>query len=114
MRPAPLPPPCCDQAARCAAAPPPDHRCSITMRLYTAPDHAFVGAVATAVAISIATAGGIVTAIDVTESSHQRLVVDVTCSASDATHAQELEDSRRRHRGRGGAPHQRPDLLLHS
>ena len=60
---------------------------SITMRLHTAPDHGVVGAVATA----IAQAGGIVTAIDVAESSHERLVVDVTCSASDADHAAELE-----------------------
>jgi malate dehydrogenase (oxaloacetate-decarboxylating) len=56
---------------------------SITMRLHTLPDHAVVGAVATA----ITGAGGIVTAIDVTESSHERLVVDVTCSASDSEHA---------------------------
>ncbi len=60
---------------------------SITMRLYTAPDHGVVGAVAT----TIAHAGGIVTAIDVAESSHERLVVDVTCSASDADHAKLLE-----------------------
>jgi malate dehydrogenase (oxaloacetate-decarboxylating) len=60
---------------------------SITMRLHTEPDHAVVGQVATA----IAAAGGIVTAIDVAESSHQRLVLDVTCSASDADHAKELE-----------------------
>lgn len=60
---------------------------SITMRLHTAPDHGVVGAVATA----IAQAGGIVTAIDVAESSHDRLVVDVTCSAADATHAASLE-----------------------
>ncbi len=56
---------------------------SITMRLYTAPDHGVVGAVATA----ISEAGGIVMALDVAESSHERLVVDVTCSASDADHA---------------------------
>ena len=56
---------------------------SITMRLHTAPDHGVVGAVATA----IAEAGGIVTAIDVAESRHDRLVVDVTCSATDAEHA---------------------------
>ncbi|MGZ4497735.1 MAG: NAD-dependent malic enzyme, partial [Nocardioides sp.] len=60
---------------------------SITMRLHTAPDHGIVGAVATA----ISQAGGIVTAIDVAESSHERLVVDVTCSASDADHAVLLE-----------------------
>ena len=57
---------------------------SITMRLHTAPDHGVVGAVATA----IAKAGGVVTGIDVSESSHERLVVDVTCSASDADHAE--------------------------
>jgi malate dehydrogenase (oxaloacetate-decarboxylating) len=57
---------------------------SITMRLHTAPDHGVVGAVATA----IASAGGIVTAIDVADSSHERLVVDVTCSAADADHAE--------------------------
>ncbi|HEX4687526.1 MAG TPA: NAD-dependent malic enzyme [Nocardioides sp.] len=57
---------------------------SITMRLYTAPDHGVVGTVATA----IAKAGGIVTAIDVADSSHDRLVVDVTCSAADADHAE--------------------------
>lgn len=62
---------------------------SITMRLHTAPDHGVVGAVATA----IAQAGGIVTAIDVAESSHERLVVDVTCSAADATHAASLEQA---------------------
>jgi malate dehydrogenase (oxaloacetate-decarboxylating) len=59
---------------------------SITMRLHTAPDHGVVGRVATA----IASAGGIVTAIDVADSSHDRLVVDVTCSASDADHAEVL------------------------
>ncbi|HWM04654.1 MAG TPA: NAD-dependent malic enzyme, partial [Actinophytocola sp.] len=59
------------------------------MRLHTEPDHAVVGQVATA----IATAGGIVTAIDVAESSHQRLVLDVTCSAADADHAKEVESA---------------------
>ena len=60
---------------------------SITMRLHTTPDHGVIGAVATA----LAAAGGIVTAIDVAESTHSRLVVDVTCSARDATHAKELD-----------------------
>src|SRR3954469_25038432 len=62
---------------------------SITMRLHTAPAHGVVGTVATA----IARAGGIVTAIDVVESGHDRLVVDVTCSASDADHAKLLEEA---------------------
>jgi len=60
---------------------------SITMRLHTAPDHRVTGAVATA----IAEAGGIVTALDVVESSHTRLRLDVTCSAGDAEHAEVLE-----------------------
>jgi malate dehydrogenase (oxaloacetate-decarboxylating) len=59
---------------------------SITMRLHTALDHGIVGQVATA----IAQTGGIVTAIDVAESTHERLVVDVTCSASDSEHAERL------------------------
>ena len=62
---------------------------SITMRLHTAPDHGIVGAVATA----IHSVGGIVTAIDVADSSHERLVVDVTCSASDSDHSQQLVDA---------------------
>ena len=68
---------------------------SITMRLHTAPDHGVVGAVATA----IASAGGIVTAIDVADSSHDRLVVDVTCSAADADHAEVLVDAVRQVEG---------------
>ncbi len=59
---------------------------SITMRLHSPPDHGVVGTVAT----TIAEGGGIVTAIDVAESRHDRLVVDVTCSAADQAHAQEL------------------------
>ena len=42
------------------------------------------------VATAIAREGGIVTAIDVADSSHDRLVVDVTCSASDAAHSERL------------------------
>ncbi len=59
---------------------------SITMRLHAHPDAGVVGAVATAIAHE----GGVVTAIDVTESSYDRLVVDVTCSAADAEHADRL------------------------
>ncbi len=59
---------------------------SITMRLHTEVDPAVVGRVAT----GIASAGGIVTALDVAESRHDRLVVDVTCSATDSEHADEI------------------------
>ena len=62
---------------------------SITMRLHTAPDHGIVGAVATA----ISAAGGVVTAIDVVDSTRERLVLDVTCSASDADHSHQLEEA---------------------
>jgi malate dehydrogenase (oxaloacetate-decarboxylating) len=62
---------------------------SITMRLHTAPDHGIVGAVATA----ISAAGGVVTAIDVVDSTRDRLVLDVTCSASDADHSKRLEQA---------------------
>jgi malate dehydrogenase (oxaloacetate-decarboxylating) len=62
---------------------------SITMRLHTAPDHGVVGHVATAISAQ----GGIVTAIDVAESSHDRLVVDVTCSAADSDHANRVVDA---------------------
>jgi malate dehydrogenase (oxaloacetate-decarboxylating) len=59
---------------------------SITMRLHTDTDPAVVGRIATA----IASDGGIVTALDVTESRHDRLVIDVTCSATDSEHANEI------------------------
>jgi malate dehydrogenase (oxaloacetate-decarboxylating) len=61
---------------------------SITMRLYTAPDHGVVGSIATAISM----AGGIVTAIDVADSSHDQLVIDVTCSARDSDHSELLVD----------------------
>jgi malate dehydrogenase (oxaloacetate-decarboxylating) len=59
---------------------------SITMRLHTTLDHTLIGAVAT----TIAQGGGIVTAIDVADSRHDGLVVDVTCSATDSAHADEI------------------------
>jgi malate dehydrogenase (oxaloacetate-decarboxylating) len=38
-------------------------------------------------------AGGIVTALDVTASGHERLRIDVTCAASDTEHAQRLTEA---------------------
>jgi malate dehydrogenase (oxaloacetate-decarboxylating) len=38
-------------------------------------------------------AGGIVTALDVTASGHERLTIDVTCAASDTEHAQRLTEA---------------------
>ncbi len=37
--------------------------------------------------------GGIVTALDVTASGHERLRIDVTCAASDTAHAQQISDA---------------------
>jgi malate dehydrogenase (oxaloacetate-decarboxylating) len=59
---------------------------SITVRLLADTDPAVVGRVATA----IGTAGGVVTAIDVAESRTDRITIDVTCSAHDGEHADEL------------------------
>ena len=61
---------------------------SITMRLHTTTDYNVVGQIATCVG----EADGIVTAIDVAESRHDRLVVDVTCSASNEEHSHRLVD----------------------
>jgi malate dehydrogenase (oxaloacetate-decarboxylating) len=59
---------------------------SITVRLLADPDPAVVGRIAT----TVGDAGGVVTAIDVTESRHDRITVDVTCSAGNGEHADEI------------------------
>ncbi len=59
---------------------------SITVRLEVPPDPRSVGLLTTAVG----SAGGVVTALDVSESHADRIVVDVTCAASDAEHAERL------------------------
>ena len=59
---------------------------SITARLQADPDPAVVGRIATA----IGNAGGVVTAIDVAESRNNRITVDVTCSAVNGEHADEI------------------------
>ena len=58
----------------------------ITVRLFADPEPEVVGRIATAVGH----AGGVVTAIDVSESRHDRMTIDVTCSASNGEHAQEI------------------------
>jgi malate dehydrogenase (oxaloacetate-decarboxylating) len=62
---------------------------SITVRLEVPADAAAVGRLTTAVG----NAGGVVTALDVTESYPDRIVVDVTCSASDQAHAERLPEA---------------------
>jgi malate dehydrogenase (oxaloacetate-decarboxylating) len=59
---------------------------SITVRIYAVPDASVVGRLATAVT----EAGGMVTAIDVSESRHDRITIDVTCSAVNGEHAEEI------------------------
>ena len=64
---------------------------SITVRLEVPPDPASVGLLTTAAG----SVGGIVTALDVTESHPDRLVVDVTCAAGDQDHADRVVDALR-------------------
>jgi malate dehydrogenase (oxaloacetate-decarboxylating) len=64
---------------------------SITVRLTSDGDPASIGRIATAVG----TAGGAVTAIDVVDSRPDGLTVDVTCSAADAAHSEEMVEALR-------------------
>ncbi|QNN53522.1 NAD-dependent malic enzyme [Nocardioides mesophilus] len=59
---------------------------SITVRLELPAGGTAISRLTTAVE----QAGGIVTALDVTASGHDRLRIDVTCAASDTDHAQEI------------------------
>jgi malate dehydrogenase (oxaloacetate-decarboxylating) len=59
------------------------------VRIYAVPSPAVVGMLATAVGA----AGGLVTAIDVSESRSDRITIDVTCSAADGKHSQEIVDA---------------------
>ncbi|MDQ1289640.1 MAG: hypothetical protein QG622_3206 [Actinomycetota bacterium] len=62
---------------------------SITIRVVT-PTTATVAA---DLATAVAKAGGAVTALDVVESNFDRLVIDVTCNASDAGHADSITEA---------------------
>ena len=64
---------------------------SITVRLEVPADPASVGRLTTAVGL----AGGAVTALDVTESHPDRIVLDVTCAASDQEHSEQLTEALR-------------------
>src|SRR5215213_5826301 len=65
---------------------------SLTVRLTADGDPASIGRIATAVG----TAGGAVTAIDVVDSRSDGLTVDVTCSAADASHSEEMVEALRK------------------
>lgn len=64
---------------------------SITIRMNATLDPGVVGRVATAIGV----AGGVVTAIDVAESRSDSITVDVTCSAADGAHANEIVEALR-------------------
>ncbi|CAN5267468.1 NAD-dependent malic enzyme [soil metagenome] len=64
---------------------------SITVRMTASLDPAVIGRIATAVGV----AGGVVTAIDVAESRSDSITVDVTCSAADGAHAEEVVEALR-------------------
>ena len=55
-------------------------------------------------------AGGIVTALDVTASGHDKLRIDVTCAASDTAHADRIVEALRGIEGVDGAQGLRPDV----
>ncbi|WP_347351650.1 NAD-dependent malic enzyme [Intrasporangium sp.] len=59
---------------------------SITVRIHAGTDPAVIGQLA----IKVADTGGITTALDIVDSHPDRLVIDLTCSASDADHAAEI------------------------
>ena len=63
----------------------------ITVRVYAVPSSSVVGSLA----IAVGEAGGLVTAIDVSESRPDRITVDVSCSAVNGEHATELVDAMR-------------------
>ncbi len=59
---------------------------SITIRVAVPADSTAIGRIATAVG----DAGGIVTALDVVDSDHLRVIADVTCDTADAAHADQV------------------------
>ncbi len=60
--------------------------------------------------LAVGKAGGVLTALDVVESHSDRVVVDVTCNASDADHADAHHRGDRRGARREGPQGQRPHL----
>src|SRR3954462_2437419 len=63
----------------------------ITVRLYAQPSPSVVGELATAVG----RAGGLVTALDLSDSRPDRITVDVSCSAVNGEHAEEIVEAMR-------------------
>jgi malate dehydrogenase (oxaloacetate-decarboxylating) len=59
---------------------------SITVRLYARPDYTVVGRLAN----TVSEANGMVTAVDVSESRQDRITIDLTCSAVNGEHAEQI------------------------
>src|SRR5689334_21313066 len=59
------------------------------MRIHAGTDPAVIGALA----VKVAESGGITTALDIVDSHPDRLVIDLTCSASNAEHSTEIVDA---------------------
>jgi malate dehydrogenase (oxaloacetate-decarboxylating) len=59
------------------------------MRIHAGTDPAVIGALA----VKVAEVGGITTALDIVDSHPDRLVIDLTCSASDADHSNEVVEA---------------------
>jgi malate dehydrogenase (oxaloacetate-decarboxylating) len=64
---------------------------SITLRMAVRADASAVGRLTTAVG----NAGAIVTALDVVDSDHERVVVDLTCDTADGAHAERVTETLR-------------------
>src|SRR6266540_1069946 len=62
---------------------------SITVRVAVPADASSIGRLTTAVG----TSGAIVTALDIVDSDHVRVVVDLTCDAADSTHAEQVVEA---------------------
>ena len=62
---------------------------SITVRMSVPADPSAIGRVTTAVG----QAGGVVTALDVVDSDHERVVVDLTCDTADGAHADRVTET---------------------
>src|SRR4051812_27664819 len=86
-RPSPVMPPA--PRARGGRMPSPSPGYSITVRVQAPVTPGVTAELATAVS----KAGGVVTALDVVESHYDRIVIDVTCNASDAAHADTITDA---------------------
>ncbi len=61
----------------------------ITVRVHAIPSPVLVGTIAT----SVGGCGGLVTAIDVADSRPDRMTIDITCSAADTDHADEIVEA---------------------